>query len=281
MTENRNAAMIFVPPQNNSDIEIKSCGIHYCLPGHEFGPAVRDHFLIHYIIRGEGRFNNYKTNYPIKKGQGFLISPGELTIYKADTNDPWEYIWVGFHGDKCNSLLRKAGITKENPVFSDHSCRQFFTGMTDICQPSDMTAGDANSLRVLGELFRFFSHMSKKNSAESLSGKSFSDQVVEHMINNIGANISISRLAYDFGYNRAYFCELFKKEKGISPNKFLYNYRMERAISLLTTTELKIAHIARSVGYDDPLLFSKQFKKYINASPRNFRKSKQTGEHQL
>ena len=55
-------------------------------------------------------------------------------------------------------------------------------------------------------------------------------------------------------------------------DRYLINYRVETAARLLEETDLRIGHIARSVGYDDALLFSRQFKAKTGLSPSQARK---------
>jgi AraC-like DNA-binding protein len=57
----------------------------------------------------------------------------------------------------------------------------------------------------------------------------------------------------------------------ISPQNFLINYRVERAVDLMQNPELTIGDISRSVGYEDPFQFSKIFKKIKGVSPSEFR----------
>ena len=59
---------------------------------------------------------------------------------------------------------------------------------------------------------------------------------------------------------------------GISPQKYLINFRLNQACKLMKNTELSIAEISRSVGYQDPLYFSKLFKKEKGLSPSKYRK---------
>ena len=47
--------------------------------------------------------------------------------------------------------------------------------------------------------------------------------------------------------------------------------RMSRARQLLDSTTLGIAEVAREVGYDDPLYFSRQFRRTHGMSPRDYR----------
>jgi YesN/AraC family two-component response regulator len=57
----------------------------------------------------------------------------------------------------------------------------------------------------------------------------------------------------------------------MSPQEFLIRYRMDKASEFMLTNSLSISEISRSVGYEDPLAFSKIFKKIKGASPREFR----------
>ncbi len=40
----------------DSNIYIHQCGQEICLPKHHYGPAVRDHYLIHFVISGKGKY---------------------------------------------------------------------------------------------------------------------------------------------------------------------------------------------------------------------------------
>ena len=78
------------PNENFIDLSMYQYGYEQCEPGHSFGPAARNHYLFHYVISGTGTLlaNNAKeetVTYPIKSGQGFMIFPGQITTYYADS----------------------------------------------------------------------------------------------------------------------------------------------------------------------------------------------------
>ena len=54
---------------------------------------------------------------------------------------------------------------------------------------------------------------------------------------------------------------------------FLNDLRIEKAKDLLSSNTMNIATIADLVGYDDPLYFSRAFKKIAGTAPQNFLKN--------
>ena len=58
---------------------------------------------------------------------------------------------------------------------------------------------------------------------------------------------------------------------GRSPQQYLINLRLHNAQNMLLDTDLSVGEIARSVGYDDQLYFSRLFHRYFGTSPREYR----------
>lgn len=69
---------IFLLKQPNatiSDCYFSYCGFAKTEPKHSFGPAIRDQYLIHIILEGEGYYTIKNQKYYLRKGQGFVIPP--------------------------------------------------------------------------------------------------------------------------------------------------------------------------------------------------------------
>lgn len=79
---------------NGGSVTVYYCGYEKCEGGHFWGPAVRNQYLLHYIISGKGTYTVGEETYTLHANECFLIRPGERTYYIADREDPWEYMWV-------------------------------------------------------------------------------------------------------------------------------------------------------------------------------------------
>lgn len=78
---------------------------------------------------------------------------------------------------------------------------------------------------------------------------------------------SLSEVADYVNINTEYFCRLFKSETGVTFNNYLTSYRIQKAVELLTKTELKVYEVGEKVGYSNLSYFSRVFKKVTGVNP--------------
>jgi AraC-like DNA-binding protein len=84
---------------------------------------------------------------------------------------------------------------------------------------------------------------------------------------NYQSHITIDGIAKNLGIDRRYFSRIFTKYIGVSPQKYLVDYRLEKAKMLMSTGAYSVSEVAASVGYDDIFAFSKIFKKKYGVPP--------------
>lgn len=256
------------------DLFLCQCGTEECLPKHSFGPVVRDHYLIHFILEGKGHYIVDGKRYNLTKNQGFLICPNTLTYYEADENNPWTYMWVGFSGLKAKSYLNNANLNKESLIFNYTKNPNILKSYIDeILKLKNINF--ENELKTEGLLYLFLAELVgntayKKQIIENQTDM-YIRKAIEYIEHNYIEDIKITDIANFIGINRSYFFTIFKKNLNISPQEFLLKYRMEKAYVLLSNDKLAISDVARSVGYKDPLGFSKIFKKINGVSPKVYR----------
>lgn len=88
---------------------------------------------------------------------------------------------------------------------------------------------------------------------------------------HISDELSVADLANRFYVTPNYFSRLFKKVEGEGCNEYIVRMRIEKAMSLLETTNFKTGKIASMVGYHDNNYFSLSFKKVTGMSPTCYR----------
>lgn len=267
-------------PQGQMDLSLLFFGKEICAPSHSWGPGLRDSYIIHYVHSGCGVFSINEETYYLQAGQGFLIPPGKVVYYCADEFAPWTYSWFGFRGLHAKSLLQRSHLSTEHPIFQignneeTRALSSFETYHDELMEIRKERMRDVLGLSILYRLMAELIQHSPEASAQSkpsVSKEAYVRQAIEFIENNYSQRISVMEIARSVGLDRTYLSGLFKDQFGSSLQNFLLEYRINRAAELLKNKELSISDISRSVGYNDPFLFSKMFKKVTGLSPRNSR----------
>lgn len=268
--------------QGQTDMSLHFFGMEECLPGHTWGPGLRDAYILHYVHSGFGTFSTGGISHSLTAGQGFLIVPDTLVHYSADETDPWTYTWIGFKGVLAKSILQRTHLSVAHPVFNigrDSGFNCFYEKLKSARQER---SGDVLSQSILYGLLADLIRFSPEAAAEpktSPSKEAYVRKAIGYIESSYSQKISIQDIARDVGLDRTYLSGLFKEQLGLSLQAFLLEYRMKRAAGLLHNPELSVSDVARSVGYTDPFLFSKMFKKVIGCSPRNYREQGLSSQH--
>jgi AraC-like DNA-binding protein/quercetin dioxygenase-like cupin family protein len=88
---------------------------------------------------------------------------------------------------------------------------------------------------------------------------------------HLGERLTLDKISTDLAVSPSYLEEAFKAYGGITPFEYLVKVRLNKALVLMRNPGLTIAEISYQVGYEDPLYFSKLFKKFTGYSPQNYR----------
>lgn len=265
--------------ERTGSLYVNCCGLSRTEPLHSFGPALKPHYLIHYILSGKGKFSIGGEVYPLEAGYGFLITPDELAFYQADEEEPWTYVWVGFSGTQAAEYIENIGLSVRQPVFKSDASEELYQIVKDMMEHN--TFGLSNDLRRNGQLGVFLSVIAEGSRVEKANEADRANIYVRKAVSFIQSNycnpIKVTDVAEYVCINRSYLYTLFQNSLGMSPQQFLTTFRITKATELLQLTALPIESIALSCGYRDPLVFTKAFRQMKKMSPSNYRKEMQKG----
>lgn len=269
------------PAENYIDMNLYQSGWEPCEPGHCFGPVKRNHFLFHYVLSGTGILYSDDTKghtnvFQVKSGQGFFLFPGQINTYVADAVSPWEYAWVEFDGLRVKEALDRMVISQDAPVY-----RSTFSALRQSMEDELLRivhSQGESSLHRMGLFYLFLDdlvHSCQKPEIKSMGKMSdyYIKEAITYVEENFQNNISVEDIAHVCGIDRSYFGKIFHQAVGKSPQDFLIQYRMVKATELLKLTPLSVSDVSCAVGYDDPLHFSRAFKKIYGVSPRGWRQT--------
>lgn len=249
-------------------IKVYIAGQEACAPAHHFGPAVREHYLLHYIFAGAGRFEAGGCTYRLHEGQAFLIVPNVVTFYQADDRDPWHYAWLEFGGTQAEAFLQRCNLSMERPIYTADDVTAIEEQWMRLLQYARTDGADG--YRVTGSAFLLFDAFARQSAAppreETAEGSIH--RALAYVRYNYYRPIAVAELCALVGVERSYLCRLFKKHTGKSPQGYILDYKLNVARALLREGNLSVAQAARSVGYEDQSAFSKLYKKRFGISPK-------------
>ncbi len=210
----------------------------------------------------------------MSKGQSFLIYPGTYVKYFPDEDDPWEYVWIDFTGMVIKDILAGIEVSLENPVFPaiDASPEEIFARLNRTLYDNKCNY-KYRTLERISCLYSILSYYSEHYSKPTSLQENDFFEAIQNYVNNNRAlpELSVSHISEVYNIDRTTLFRLFKKNLNLSPEEYIRDLRISSAITLLTTTKLPIKEIAVSVGFKDPLYFSRFFKQNTGSSPKEFR----------
>lgn len=126
--------------------------------------------------------------------------------------------------------------------------------------------------KILSDLYQLFFLISETNKDKLTPSRSV---LINNALAYINANyqlgITVEDVSKHLYMNLSYFSELFTKETGVNPSKYLMNIRMSNAMMFLQNTNMTIGKIALAVGMT-PLAFTNAFKKRYRYTPQEYRR---------
>jgi len=238
------------PRRAIASLAVYNTGLQKCRSNYSWGPGVRDHYLLHYVIAGKGGYHAEERIYSLQAGDLFLACPGQSIFYRSDESEPWEYCWVGFDGTDAAMLLEQTDLSPENPVCAAHGDEIYKQMMQIYRAQGSLPHQTAYMTGGLYQLLSFLMKMARPVRKRSASASHVA-LACDFIANHYALPISVEDIAAHVGLSRSRLYRAFRKEVRLSPVQYLSHFRIRQACALLERRDLSIKAVALSVGFEN------------------------------
>lgn len=196
--------------------------------------------------------------------------------YKNNFNDIKTGLIDFFDNCNKNEATQVQIEEKLNQIFNNFE-KNFNIDITNNIDVNEITSRSGSYQELYENTYsvlKNFYETNQKSKLSNLLAKELVDKIELYLKEHFSENIDYDVFGEMFNYNVTYISNVFKKEKGISPSKYITKVRMEKAKGIIKNDpEILLKSVSEMVGYGDPLYFSRVFKEWTGISPINYAKS--------
>lgn len=241
-------------------------------------PEGRNDYQLLYIAHGKGHFyfKNTGEETIVSKGNMILFRPGEPQVYYYYAADKTEVYWVHFTGSEVEKYLAHYELPLNENVF--------FTGVSPdypwifnqmIRELQLQRVNYEEMLRILlRHILLAINRFVKEGNQPKSEMVNEIERAAHYFEENYNKDISVAQYATKHLMTVNRFIVQFKNIMKMTPMQYIMSLRITAAKGYFDSTNKNVTEVASAVGYDNPLYFSRVFRKYTGYSPSEYRKMK-------
>ena len=261
----KNIIFLLNPDETESKLYVRSIGYEESDPTKALiNRYYSTSSIIHYIVGGEGTLNGK----PIQAGDCAVAFNDRRHSLCTNPQKPLKFFWIMVRAD-ANFDLEQFGIKRDNEVFPypfEKEMRKIFSEM----MYTSYAERDAHCF-FLSKLYELLSLHRRKPNPETVSSRHLNSVVLaKRMWEQTVYSLSVEDVAKSLGFSRKHFSQIFQKETGLLPQRYVLEHKVQIARSRIEMGEDNFKLIAFQLGYRDYPSFSRAFKHITGTGPREF-----------
>ena len=226
-----------------------------------------------YCVGGEGWAQIAGSRHVIRRDKLLIVPPGCPHSYGAAEGRPWSIYWCHAAGRHIPHLLKSMGISPQRPVIPVADAAAQVPLIDEALTALERGFTQASLLMASLAIGHFFGRVlaDPGGAPDGFDRDQRIEQTIEFMRRSIGNSVHLTELSAMARLSPSHFAAMFKRRTGYAPLDFFLRMKMREACCLLDTTRLPVKRIAARLGYDDPLYFSRAFKRIVAMAPKTYR----------
>lgn len=198
-----------------------------------------------------------------------VFLPGSRHCLWADS-EPWRYRWITLDGPEATLVVSSLGLDA-TPLPSGPCPDSLF----DELEQAVLAIVPEGELRATVPAYRLLVEVAcaRGRSSPLPHWSAWAESVRQQIAANLDdPEIGIAQLAEIVGLDRSVFTARFKEAAGVCPKEYQTALRLQRAMTLLRTTDAAVEEVAGQCGFSCANYFIKAFAKRVGTTPHRYRR---------
>ncbi len=237
------------------------------------GEKAANNFLI-YCTKGEGILVFSDNQVPVSNDQYFIVPCGEHFKFYSLLNKNTRFLVAGFNGNIATNMSREFSMVRNLKSSVNNMVANREMLFDEIFNNLAKGFHDYNLEFVnfcFGHLLATFIYACRTSEDMADESNPVIRRTVHFLEKNLNKKLTLKQIAHEAGYSPTYLTTLFRKATNYAPLSYFSHLKILKACEFLDYTRMKVKDIAFRLGYSDPYYFTRDFKKKMGLSPRQYR----------
>lgn len=227
-------------------------------------------YIIRYVVGGKGWFNGKE----LHRGDVYFTVPRVEYRIESSEDDPIVQYWIELTGPGVPEKIMQMFGTVEPSIHSYSFTDEIPIPFTRVFfEQSESVDPSTLMYTAFYHLLAFHKRENNKDVKQILSHSlQFFYDATRFIEAHYTEPITIQSICSRLHIVPDYLYKIFRQYAGMSTQKYILNYKMNMACSLLRHSDMPIGQVGARVGYPDQSQFSRVFRKHTGYAPQDYRK---------
>ncbi|GIT81326.1 AraC family transcriptional regulator [Leifsonia sp. LS1] len=218
---------------------------------------------------GSGWVETAASRAGVGAGTAVIIPGGTPHRYASSERSPWTIWWCHVAGTDVPELVAETGATADRPTIALKESEKPVALIDEIITAMERDISPIRLLGAAGNAWKLLTQIAVDRTLPERGDPL--ERAMTYIQERLDGAIKVPDLAAMLGISASHLSALFRSATGGGVLAYHTGLRMARARTLLDATALPVSTIATSLGFHDPLYFSRQFRKVHGLSPSQYR----------
>ncbi len=237
-----------------------------------------DTFNFSFILSGRGEFRFEGRSWPVEAPCVITQWPGHYQEYGPEKT--WEELYLIYRREYFPLLEKRNFANPQHPIWYVHEAGLLQRRLLELAELAKELNAPGRVDEIDRHCERWILESLISETRPSLSPQDQNIQLVRAYVEeHFAETLDFDRLAKKNKMSPATFRRHWEKNVHMPPGVYVSHLRMQKACRLLAETSLPVGDIARAVGYEDVLYFSRRFHNSVGLTASGYRRQNHARLH--